>query len=106
MEIYHRLETPKLWAVIKEQTVSDDAVLIDGDLVDPDSVQIIIEDSVGKVVQVLANMSTDDKGKYYYDGYTLPVNAKLGVWNWEVRAAQGTKIGTGRSSFIVKEQVV
>ena len=106
MEIYHRLETPKLWAVIKEQTISDDAVLIDGDLAIPDSVQIIIEDSVGKVIQELTDMSTDDRGKYYYNGYTLPANAKLGVWNWEVRAAEGTKIGTGRSSFIVKEQVV
>lgn len=107
MEIYRRLSTPKLWAVIKTQTISDDGVLADGVLANPStSTKIIIEDSTGVVVQALTDMtSSGDTGKYYYNGYTIPADAKLGVWNYEVRATAGTLVASIKSSFIVEEQV-
>ena len=106
MEIYRRLETPKLWAIVKTQTISDDGILADGDLADPStSMQIIIEDSTGAVVQALDNMTKDATGKYYYDGYAIPADANLGTWNWEARATAGTKPAIDRGSFIVKEQI-
>lgn len=105
MHTYYRLETPKLWAFVNKEVPDEDGVLIEGDLTDPDSVQIIIENSVGKVVQELADMSPYSKGIYFYDGYTIPANAKTGKWNWAARGKDGIKVGTGRSSFIVEEQV-
>lgn len=106
MEIYYRLETPKLWAIVKTQTIGDDGVLSDGVLVVPStSIQVIIEDSTGTVVQALDDMSRDADGKYYYDGYTIPADANLGVWNWEARATASTKVAIDSGAFIVKEQV-
>ena len=106
MHTYYRLETPKLWGFINEEEPdSDNGVLIEGDLVDPDSVQIIIEDSAGKVVQVLDDMGRYSKGVFHYDGYTIPANAKTGTWHYEVRGTEGTKSGTGKGSFLVREQV-
>ena len=106
MEIYRRLETPKLWALIRTQTFSDTGVLVDGSLTNPTtSMKIIIEDSTGTVVQALTDMTPSETGKYYYDGYTIPLDANTGKWNWEAWAASGTKLAADRGSFIVKEQV-
>lgn len=106
METYRRLETPKLWAIFKTQTISDDGILSDSTLTDPStSIQIIIEDATGAVVQSLAAMTKSETGKYYYDGYAIPATAKTGIWHYEVRGTHGTKVAVGHSTFRVKEQV-
>lgn len=103
---YHRLETPKLYAVFLTQTLSDAGVLSDGSLADPDtSIKAIIEDSTGTVVQALDDMTKDATGKYSYVGYTIPSTANLGVWDWEARGTDAAGVSTGRSSFIVEEEV-
>jgi len=106
METYRRLETPKIWAVIKTQTMGDDGTLSDGSLTDPDtSTKIIIEDGTGTVVQALANMTKSETGKYYYTGYTIAADANCGVYNYEVRATDGSNVSIGRGSFQVEEQI-
>ena len=106
MEIFRRLETPKIWAVIMTQTIGDDGVLADGSLTDPTtSTQVIIEDSTGTVVQALANMTKDDTGKYSYNSYTIPSDANTGIWHYEVRATDNTVVSTEHGVFRVKEQV-
>lgn len=105
MEIYRRLSTPKLWAVVWTQTISDAGVLADGILTNPTTLQIIIEDSTGTVVQALDDMTpTAETGKFYYDGYAIPADANTGIWHWEARAASGTKLAIDKGSFIVEEQ--
>ena len=107
METYYRGETPKLFAVFKTQTISDDGVVSDSSLDDPDtSIKIIIEDNTGDVVQALTNMDKDSTGKYSYSGYTIPVTANCGIWKYECRGTDATKVCTGRGSFEVKEEVV
>jgi hypothetical protein len=105
MKTYRRLETPKLWATVKTQVMSDDAVLSDGVLTTPTTIQIVIEDSTGTVVQALADMTASETGKYYYAGYTIPSTANLGVWNYEARATITSTVATGRGSFMVEDQV-
>lgn len=106
MEVYRRLETPLLWAVIMEETIGDDGVLSDGDLADPTtSTQVIIEDSTGTVVQAATDMTKSSTGKYYYQGYTIPSTANTGEWHYEVRANDSGAVATAHGSFIVKEQV-
>lgn len=87
--------------------MSDEGVLSDGALTDPNSsMQIIIEDSTGTEVQALADMNKDADGKYSYVEYTIPADANLGIWNWEARATTTTPtVAIARSSFIVEEQV-
>lgn len=100
MVTYHRLETPKLYAVFLTQTLSDAGVLSDGSLADPaTSIQAIIEDSTGTVVQALDNMTQDATGKYSYASYTIPNTANLGVWNWEARGTDTAGVSTSRRSF-------
>ena len=110
MEKYSRGATPKLYATINKETLNDDGTLSTGALVNPDSsIQVIIEDSTGTVVQVLAAMTQWEAatGKYYYQGYTIPAGANKGVWNYEVVAtAIGGYVSIGRGSFEVVEQVV
>lgn len=106
METYRRLETPKLWLIIKTQTISDDGVLSDDALTDPDtSIKAIIEDSTSTVVQALDDMVKSETGKYYYQGYTIPADAKTGIWNWEGRGTDTNGVAIGGGSFEVKEQV-
>ena len=106
MRTYYRLETPKIYANVYLQVISDDAVLSDGALTTPStSIQVIIEDSTGTEVQALADMTEDATGKYSYAGYTIPSTANLGTWNYEVRATSGTTVATGRGSFIVADHV-
>ena len=106
MKIYRRLETPKIYANVYEETIDADGVLSVGDLTDPtSSMKIIIEDSTGVVVETLADMDNPSTGKYSYSAYTIPVDAHTGEWNYECRATSGTSVATGRGSFEVKEQV-
>lgn len=106
MKTYKRLETPKLYANVYLQVISDDGVLSAGALTTPaSSIQIIIEDSTGTVVQALADMDADDTGKYSYAGYTIPADANTGTWKWEARATSGTTVAIGGGSFIVIEQI-
>lgn len=111
MKIYRRLETPKLYANVYLQVISDEGVLSDGALNTAySSMQIFIEDSTGTLLAIdgantYAGMTEDTTGKYYYAGYTIPADANLGTWNWEARATSGTTVATGRSSFLVEEQV-
>jgi len=106
METFRRLETPKIWAVIKTQTISDDGVLSDGSLTDPTtSTQVIIEDSSGTVVQALAGMAKDSQGKYSYNSYTIPSDANLGIWNYEVRATDNTVVSIEHGAFEVLAEV-
>ena len=106
METLRRLESPKIWAVIKTQTLGDDGVLSDGSLTDPTtSVELIIEDSVGTVTRALVAMTKDSTGKYSYSGYTIPADAETGLWNWEVRSTDDTGVASGHGSFMVEEQI-
>jgi len=110
MKVYRRLETPKIYANVYAETISDTGVLTEGALTDASSsMKIIIEDKTGEVVQALADMQKDDDGKYSFptagDEYTISATANLGIYNYECRAASGTKVATGRGSFEVKEQV-
>jgi len=110
MKVYRRLETPKLYANVYEESISDDGVLSRGDLYTTalSSMQIIIEDKTGDVVQALADMDAgtgDDAGKYTYSGYTIPATANTGTWNYECRANASSKVASGFGSFEVKEQV-
>lgn len=107
MQTYRRLETPKLYAVFKTQVLSDAGVLSDGVLVAPSTIQVIIEDSTGTVVQTLTNASLYEStdGKYYYMDYTIPLDANLGVWNYEIRGTTSSRVASGRGSFEVLDQV-
>lgn len=103
---FRRLETPKIWAVIKTQTISDGGVVSDSTLTDPTtSTQVIIEDSVGTVVQALAGMTKDSTGKYSYNSYTIPSDANTGTWHYEVRATDNTVVSTEHGAFEVLEEV-
>ena len=105
MKTYRRLETPKIYANVYAESISDTGVLSEGDLTDPSSsMKVIIEDSSGDVVQALADMAKSSTGKYYYASYTIPATANLGVWSYECRATSGTTVATGRGQFEVKEQ--
>lgn len=105
LKVYRRLETPKLYANVYEEAISDDGVLSTGDLIDAaSSMQIIIEDSTGEVVQALADMDHDATGKYSYAGYAIPSTANTGVWHYECRATSGTTVATGKGVFEVKEE--
>ena len=107
MKQYHQLETPKLYALVKLEVMDDEGNLGDGALVNPaSSIQIIIEDPTGAVVQALANMENIVAGKFYYAGYTIPTDAVTGKYNYEVRAKDGTKTVTARGSFEVVEEIV
>jgi len=106
MKTFRRLETPKIWAVIKEETISDDGILTDGDLADPaTSTKVIIEDSTGTVVQALDDMTKSVTGKYYYKSYTIPADANTGIWEWDVRGTDNTAVSVAHGAFMVEEQV-
>jgi len=106
METFRRLETPKIWAVIMTQTIGDDGTLSDGSLTDPDtSTQVIIEDGTGTVVKALDNMTKSATGKYYYEGYTIATDANAGIYNYEIRATNASKVSVAHGSFRVEEQV-
>ena len=106
METLKRLESPKIWAVIKTQTISDDGVISDGSLTDPTtSVELIMEDSTGAVTRALVAMTKDSTGKYSYSGYTIPADAETGLWNWEARATDDTGVASDHGSFMVEEQI-
>ena len=106
MVTFRRLETPKIWAVVKTQTISDDGILSDGSLTDPTtSIQVIIEDSTGTVVQALTGMTKDSTGKYSYNSYTIPLDANTGIWKYDVRATDNTVVSVGHGAFKVEEQV-
>ncbi len=106
MITYHRLETPLIWAVIMTQTIGNDGALTDGSLTDPStSIQVIIEDSTGAVVQALADMTKSATGKYYYQGYTIGSAANLGIWDYEIRANDGGYMAVAHGSFKVEQQV-
>jgi len=92
MKQYHRLETPKIYALVKAEVLDDDGNLSDGDLVDPStSIQIIIADPTGKVVQELISMDHISTGKYSFSGYTIPSSALTGTYPYEIRAKEGIK---------------
>ena len=107
MKTYRRLENPKLYATIRTQILNDDGTLSDGALIAPGTTQIIIEDSTGVVVQVLADVFLYEgtAGKYYYMDYTIPANANLGVWHYEVRGTTTGKTAIFKGSFLVEAQV-
>jgi len=113
MKVYRRLETPKLYANVYEETISDDGVLSRGDLVSDTSsitMTIDIEDSTGEsVLGAPETMTEDTTAKYSYGAgvysYTIPATANLGIWHYECRASVSGKVSTGRGSFEVKEQV-
>lgn len=108
LKVYRRLETPKIYANVYEETMSDAGVLELGDLytLDLSNIKIIIEDSTGEVVQALADMTaaSPNTGKYTYSGHTISATANLGIWSYECRANASGKVATGRGSFEVKEQ--
>ena len=106
MEIFRRLETPKLYAVFIAQTISDAGVLTDGSLTSPTtSTKAIIWDSTEVVVQALADMTEDATGKFSYKGYAITAAAELGVWHWEARGTSSSDVSIYRGSFEVKEQI-
>ena len=108
MESYKRLENPRLYVAFYEQVFNDDGTLSDGDLASPtDSIQIIIADPTGTVVQALTAMTVynAETGKYYYDGYTIPADAETGTWHYECRGKSGTKLATGAGNFEVSEEI-
>ena len=107
MEVYKRGENPKLYTTCREETHNDDGTLSDGDLVAVGtSMQCIIEDNNGEVVQALDDASTDDTGKYYYSGYNIAADAKLGIYHYEFRATDGSsQVATDEGYFEVKEQI-
>jgi len=106
METYRRLETPKIWGLVKTQNIDSNGNLSDGSLVDPaTSQQIIIEDSSGQIVQALDDMTKSVTGKYYYDGYTIASDALLGTYHYEIRVKDGTKTSVIRGAFKVEEQI-
>ena len=107
MKIYHQLETPKLYAVVKLEVLDDDGNLSDGALVNPaSSIQIIIADPTGLIVQALADMDSIAAGKFCYSGYTIPTNAVTGKYAYEVRAKDGTKTAIAKGYFEVVEEIV
>ena len=111
MKVYRRLETPMIFCNVYALTMSDTGVLTQGALSDAgSSMKIIIEDNTGEVVEALADMVKDATGKYSYGGtdaasYTITATDNIGVWNYECRATNGTRVATARGSFEVKEQV-
>jgi len=108
METYRRLETPKLYGIVHEETLGDDGSLTDGALVDPvTSFQIIIKDKAGAIVQALDDMVNISTGKYYYAGYTIAADALTGKYEYELRAIDGSSYAAViRASFNVEEQIV
>lgn len=108
MKTYRRLENPVLYATFRAQTLNDDGTLSDGALTAPiSSIQVIIEDSTGTVVQVLADVTLYEgvSGKYYYNSYTIPASANLGVWDYEIRGTTTGKVASGKGSFLVEAEV-
>ena len=109
MKVYRRLETPKIYANVYEETMSDDGVLELGDLVSNTAsitMTIDIEDPTGEsVLGAPANMDEGDTAKYSYTGYTLTSTDDEGEWNYECRATVSGKVATGRGSFKVEEHV-
>ena len=106
METFRRLETPKIWGVIKTQTISDDGIISDSTLTNPTtSTQVIIEDATGTVVQALADMTNDSTGKYSYNSYTIPADANTGIWHYEIRGTDNTVVSTYHGTFRVKKEV-
>lgn len=108
MESYKQGETPKLYGIVKKEVIDDSGNLSDGALVDPaTSIQIIITDQIGTVVQVLADMSKLDAetGKYYYTGYTIAIDAITGEYSYEIRAKDGAKASFGEGKFQVTEAI-
>lgn len=106
MTSYRRLETPKLWVVFQAKTLESSGAWSSGALTDPStSIQAIIEDSTGTVVQALDDMTKSSTGIYYYAGYTIPNTANTGVWHWEARGTSGSAVSTYYGSFIVEEEV-
>lgn len=107
MKTYRRGESPKLYGIVKKQVIDDNGNLSDGALVDPASIQIIIENPIGVIVQALVNMDKLNAidGKFAYDGYTIPTDAVTGKYNYEIRAKDAPKGATGAGSFEVIEEI-
>lgn len=110
MNQYVRGETPKLWAVIKTQTISDDGDLTDGSLTNPaGTIKCIIWDCVHNVVQAESDATFNSTGKYYYTGYTIGTTAKvsdLDPYEYEFRAVDGSSKKTVKTGyFMVKEHI-
>jgi len=107
MKQYHQLETPKIYAVVKLEVLDDDGNLSDGALVNAaSSIQIIIADPTGNIVQALDDMDNLATGKYSYSGYTIPTDAVTGKYDYEIRAKDGTKTVTANGTFEVVEEIV
>lgn len=110
LKVYKRGETPKIYANFYAETMDAYGVLQEGALTDPSTVQIIIEDSTGDVVQALANMYKDSTGKYTYGVgttyYTIPTTANIGVWHYDIVATTSSIVTKKRGSFKVIEEVV
>jgi len=107
MITYRRGETPKLWAVFETKTLQQDGTWSSGTLASPATVQVIIEDSTGTVVQALTSTGVTESstGIFYYAGYTIPTDANTGIWNWEMRGSDGSSFSSYYGSFEVKKQV-
>ena len=107
MEKYKRLETPKLYATCKTETHNSDGTLTDDSLVSPTtSMKVIIEDPAGEVVQALDDATESDTGLYYYSGYTIASDAKLGIYHYAFRATDGSsKVSIQDGYFKVEAQI-
>lgn len=107
MKQYVRGETPALYHTVNAVTQSDTNVLSDGALTNPaTSIKCIIWDSVHDVVQTEDDCSNLATGKYVYSGYTIGTTAKLGIYDYEIRAIDGSsKKAVGQGSFEVVAQI-
>ena len=106
MKQYHRLEAPKIYAVVKLEILDDDGNLSEGALVNPaTSIEIIIADPTGDVVQALVSMDFISTGKYSFSGYTIPNTAITGTYHYEIRALEGTKPVAVKGAFEVVEEI-
>lgn len=59
-----------------------------GQLIEPDTIEITIEDPEGTLKVEDGAMSDEAVGKYFYD-YLIPVDAEIGKWRTEVKAVKG-----------------
>jgi hypothetical protein len=110
LKVYRRGETPKIYANVYAETMDAYGVLQQGALTSPTTMQVIIEDSTGDVVQALANMYEDATGKFTYGVgttyYTIPVTANAGIWHYDIVATTSSIVTKARGAFEVIEEVV
>jgi len=81
--------------------------LTDGSLTNVASTfKIIIKDSAGAIVQALDDMEYSSTGKYRYYGYTIASDALTGIYEYELRAVDGSdNVTVARGSFNVEEHI-